>query len=58
MSAVEPGCVQSGRHQHRYVRGEVAVVEVQVSGVVIVSEELLDQLLRDAGWEPEEVTHA
>lgn len=54
--AWDPDWAPPGRHTHAFTRevdGETqhAVLDVQPSGVVILSEELVAQLMADAGWE-------
>lgn len=53
----DPVWASPGRHEHQWTRETVpgvierAVLAVQPSGVVLVSEALMVQLLTDAGWE-------
>lgn len=49
-------CTETGRHQHRWkkiIDGKKwgTVIEVGPSGVVILSEGVVEQLLAQAGWE-------
>jgi hypothetical protein len=55
VTADRGGCEMSGRHEHQWLRSDDGdeqrgIVSVGPSGVVVLSEALMDGLMLDAGW--------